>query len=482
MPFWPFKRRDPVSLTPTELRDKLIETAAAGPSRKLRSLCKDYRSQVAANAEFMAKLPEEVQADQSVMNGYANALIVVAQCLANDCGAPELWAKLTGTPDDNPWLALDQWFGEVLQRMQQLEYDTLITEGHQHLDKLRSLKGTNATNYETYVLGRLGELNFQSGQVSSAIEPFKTALEMCESSGDIEGQIAYVNNLFEVHRYLGKTELALDFRRQALELTKQQGGGTEQIERHIDLMGKGEPLCRVVCVRNGVEVELEDITSVGEGSYKFQFQRNRISLLKADTLVQQGNALASSGNLSDALEKYQEAMDVDPHGPDPVYQSGTCLLELGAYSKARETYEDVERLAPGWFRCRSDIWLARSLEEGTVSDEEFRVLRALEDGGLEPQQALSVVKQAIDRFPDFAPLHLLCGESHGQLGDEKEAKRWYRNGLEHVQEPDLESRLLCALAALLPSGSSERDETVKQATNLKGNLVAMATAKLIGLQ
>ena len=101
---------------------------------------------------------------------------------------------------------------------------------------------------------------------------------------------------------------------------------------------------------------------------------------------------------------------------------------------------------------------------------------------MEPQQSLSLIKQAIDRFPDFAPFHLLCGELHGRLGNESEAERWYRSGLEHVQEPDLESRLLCALAGILPSGSAERTEIVQRAVNLDGSLVAMATTKLIGLQ
>ncbi len=42
-----------------------------------------------------------------------------------------------------------------------------------------------------------------------------------------------------------------------------------------------------------------------------------------------------------------------PHDPDPPYQSGMRLLELGAYTKARESFEEVERVAPGWFRSRT---------------------------------------------------------------------------------------------------------------------------------
>lgn len=52
---------------------------------------------------------------------------------------------------------------------------------------------------------------------------------------------------------------------------------------------------------------------------QFQFRRNRLSLQKATALVQQGNALASEGRHADALSKYQDANDVDPYDPDPVY-------------------------------------------------------------------------------------------------------------------------------------------------------------------
>ena len=69
------------------------------------------------------------------------------------------------------------------------------------------------------------------------------------------------------------------------------------------------------------------ITNIGDGSYQFQFRRNRLSLHKATTLTGQGNDLASSGEYAEALEKYHEAGEIDPHDPDPVYQSGTCLLD-----------------------------------------------------------------------------------------------------------------------------------------------------------
>jgi hypothetical protein len=110
------------------------------------------------------------------------------------------------------------------------------------------------------------------------------------------------------------------------------------------------------------------------------------------------------------------------------------------------------------------------------------VLRVLEDGGLEPPQAFELARRAVERFPDFAPLYLALGDLHRDRGDGQAAVAAYRRGLELVEEPDLESRLHCALARLLPQGAAERSELVERAVSLKGSLVAQATARLMGLR
>lgn len=86
----------------------------------------------------------------------------------------------------------------------------------------------------------------------------------------------------------------------------------------------------------------------------------------------------------------------------------------------------------------------------------------------------------LDEF--FAPPWLSFGDLCRGRGDSRGAEAAYRKGLELVEEPDLESRLLCALAGLLTSGSPERKELVERAVRLEGSLVANATARLIGLQ
>ena len=479
MPFWPFKRRKPALLTATELRDRLIETAASGSRKQLVAMCKQYKTQIVANVELMCKAPEGMRMDSDAIDRYVQRLGAIAQCLAEECGAPELWKQLCGTPDSNPLMRWESWFRELPQRAERLEHAKLIAEARQFITEAQPLQGTAARRNEAFLNGRMGELLFHSGHVAESVEPFQAALKLCREIDDVEGQKIYLANLLEAHRYLGNVEEAIRVGEEGIKLSHQHALDCESLEQQLQRIRRGEPLCRVVLVQDSKEFELDEFAPGPAGRYEFQFRRNRLSLQMATTLIRQGNELASSGRLADALEKYQEAIDVDPHDPDPVYQSGMCLMELGAYDKARECYDEVERLAPGWFRCRSDRWLAEALATGIVTDDEFRLLRVLEDQGLPAERAKPIALKAIADYPEFAAFHLALGDIHRNQGDNEQALACFRKGIELVNEPDLESRLLCAAAGVLPVGSPERSEFVKRAVNLEGSLVAKAIAVFI---
>ena len=132
MPFWPFKRREPESLSPTELRDRLIE-AASGSRQKILALCKQHKAQVAANVDLMCKAPDGMKTDPVSLNKYIQCLGAVAQCLAQECDAPELWNTLCGTPASNPLLRWEAWFAEVPNASERLEHQTLIAEARRFI-------------------------------------------------------------------------------------------------------------------------------------------------------------------------------------------------------------------------------------------------------------------------------------------------------------------------------------------------------------
>jgi tetratricopeptide (TPR) repeat protein len=479
MPFWPFKRKEPEPLSPAEIRDRLIEAAASGNRRRLLAACRQYKAQVAANVDLMCKAPEGMKTDEVSLNNYIQCLGAVAECLARECGAPDLWNRLCGTPESNPQLRWEALFAELPRRAERLEHSALIGEAREFIAEAQHLQGRAARQNEAFLQGRLSELLFHSGNAAGSIEPWLAALRLCRELNDVEGQRIYLNNLLEAHRYLGQVEDGIRYGEEAAALAAKHGLDCDATRRQVRRMRLGEPLCRVVFTDDGKEFELEELVPKPEVRYQFSFRRNRLSLQMATALVRQGNELASSGKPADALDKYQAAMEVDPHDPDPVYQAGMCLMEMGLYARAREAYDEVDRLAPGWFRCRFDRWLAERLEAGDASDDEFRLVRLLEDGGLPPDQARPVALKAVADYPHFAPFYLFLGDIHRDSGDTDGAVAAYRTGLELASEPDLESRLLCALAGILPVDSPEREQLVERAAGLEGSLVAKAMTAFI---
>jgi hypothetical protein len=171
MPFWPFKRKEPEALSPSEIRDRLIVAAASGDHKKLLKACQQYKAQVATNVDLMCKAPEGMKTDEASLQNYIQCLGAVAECLARECGAPEFWNRLCGTPASNPLLRWEAWFAELPQRTERLEHSTLIEEARQFIAEAQRLQGNGARQNEAYLNGRLGELLFHSGKVADSIEP-----------------------------------------------------------------------------------------------------------------------------------------------------------------------------------------------------------------------------------------------------------------------------------------------------------------------
>ncbi len=142
------------------------------------------------------QLPDNLPKDDSAIDQHVQRIIAIAQCLATECSAPELWNKLSGVTDDNPFVQWNHWFNELPERMQRLEYEALCAEARAFIEKAKTLRGTAARQQEAMLFGRLGELLFQSGQVSDSIQSFQAAYQLCVESHDVEGQSAYLYNLW----------------------------------------------------------------------------------------------------------------------------------------------------------------------------------------------------------------------------------------------------------------------------------------------
>jgi hypothetical protein len=140
------------------------------------------------------------------------------------------------------------------------------------------------------------------------------------------------------------------------------------------------------------------------------------------------------------------------------------------------SFELTEQLAPGWYHCRTDRWLAEQLANGAVQHATFEQIRTLQEGGLPPDQALAEARCALSQN-ELGLFHLYAGDALIRLSHAAEAEAEYRRGLAIAEEPDVKTRLLVALGGRVKD-KAEKERLLMEAGALRGNLVAAAAATL----
>jgi tetratricopeptide (TPR) repeat protein len=469
---------------PDQLLDLLTGAAVAGQAPQVERLCRQHREAILQHFPAWQKVPEGIRKDQQALQRHVHTLITVAQCFAGPLGEPALLERLTGPPGSNP---LERWQEKLQQArrlMNELHYDEAVQLLGDLLIDVCELRGSGADHYLPVTFGHLGEAHFQQGQADKALPHLEQALRLCQQSGDQDGVAAYLGNLYEVHRYAGRAGPAADCAEQLAGVLAQRKRSTEaaRYRRQAAIVRAGEPLNRVVAVVDGRTLELDELTGSKDLHVQFVFQRNRPSLRPAEVLIQRGGELGSQGAYDEALEAFQAAARADPYEPHAHYEAGAALLHLRRYAEAIESFEATEERAPGWFHCRSDLWLSRQLLDGAIPHEVYYTLRVLQDGNLPPQERARLAGQACAGAPAVAApaiplLHLLYGKVLEALKRPAEAEAAYRQGLAAADEPDVRSRLLLALG-VLPGPPAERSALLREARDLKGNLVAAASAHI----
>ncbi len=466
-------------LPPDQLRDALIEAGAANRQKRLKELLAAQLQDIQDHCASWTKPPKELLSDQAALNRYVNGLIGVAVALAKH-GHPRLFELLQGGGSEgNP---MERW-GDVLKQAQSLmsdgEYEQARSVLENHLIDSRQLAGPGAERFRSISYGMISQCRFHFGDVDAAVAPAETAIQICEKAGDLEGVHAYLQTLLEIRRYQGQAVEAgaLAERLAAVAARRGQEAESQEWRRFSARLRVGEPLCRVVIVIDGRRWEVDEAPAVNEGNLRFEFQRNRRSPGRCTNLLQKGKDLGSQGQTEEALALFREAASVDAFDPDPHYQAGVALMVLGRPADAAEEFRATEQRAPGWFHCRTDLWLAEQIALGQFPQDSFEALRALEDAPLDPREKVSLAERAVTQWPALAPLHLEHGEILEAVGQNDQAGLAFRRGLENAREPDVRTRLLVRIAMSLPEGA-ERSSLLSEAMALNGNLVAAAMAAL----
>ena len=474
-----FTRKRPQPLPPDELRDTLFDAVHARDPRRLADLVTAQRDAIREHFPSWQNVPEAVRGDRERLNHYAGGLIGLAQFCAEH-GDPSLIARLQGPADDNPVTA----WQKAIRAAQQLIGDDRHAQAEAPLRDIQAAtdgqSGSGPDLYRPISLGLLGQCRAHQGDAGEAVPLFEEALAICRRTGDVEGQIAYVNSLHETHRWLGHDREAIALAGELAGLHERAGehDRSQWARRRVARMSAGEPLLRVVVQIDGQTLELDELPAKPPaGHVGFQFERNRISLRGVTALVEQGMQRGAAGDHQGALAAFQAAALLDPSDPQPTYQAGLALLELGRYADAVQSYDTTERLAPGWFHCRADRWLAAELTAGRVSPNTYQAVRVIEDGPAQPEDKARLAAAALAVAPDVPVLYLLRAEALARTGAAASAALVARDGLARNPDPDVRTRLLVTLAQV--SGPADRRPLLEQAIALDGNLVAAAMARLM---
>ena len=461
-----------------EVLRQLIDAVRAGDGRALRAVCLAHDRAIRDAFPHWRRVPDDVRADPQRTQWYARTLLAIAHTFERS-GDASLLAALLGPESDNPitrWQSANEAARAAIVERRYRDAELTASAA---LREFGGFTSPDADVLRAITSATFGEALFHLGRVGAARAHFEGAVEACLRAKDMDGVVAYTSSLIEVHRWLGEPShaaVAADRAANTLDVAGQLGRATA-LRKRAAALRRPEPLVRVMLeTEDGIFEERDVDPAVARGRVRFFFQRNRPEVGEATRLVDEGKRRGAEGDHEGALTAFDEAAGVDPHDPRAPYLAGLALMHLGRYAEARARYDRTEALAPGWYQCRTDRWLAGKLAAGHVDHGVLDALARGDDEACPSDALLAAVRPAIARHP-IAPLYLLEAKAHAAVGRTGDAERAARAGLACAEEADVRTRLLVRLASLV--ADPERGRLLEEATALEGNLVAAAMARVM---
>lgn len=470
------------SIDPNSLRDMLIATVSTRDMKLLSTLANAHRQTIERNFAQWQKVPEDVRNNGAAMQRYADTLIKLAEFWRDRFEDPSLMTLLSGPAQANTMQA--QWESAIAQAealSRELRFDEAGDLLKQVVAALASVPVDTPVPFHAVTRGRLAQALFAKGDVEGARDQMNAALDLSVSRQDEQGTAAALRGMYEITRYLGDYPASADY---ADRLAAQLGKLGNEAEaawwpKQAARVLAGEPLCRVVFFVDDRQVEVEEVPSIAGGQLRYGFVRNRAPLSLCEGLVQRGMQAATKAKFDEAIELFAQAAKVDPYDPSPHYQWAIALMHLEKPAEAVAQYDLTEKLAPGWFSCRTERWLANEIAQGRVELPAFFALRTEEmpSDAATWEQKLGLVDHAIGRSGQLAPLMLYRGRCLLRLGRIGEAGEALGAGLARAAEPDVKTRLLVDLQ-MVTADRQEKRRLLDEAIALNGNLAAAAVARV----
>lgn len=176
---------------------------------------------------------------------------------------------------------------------------------------------------------------------------------------------------------------------------------------------------------------------------------------QASRLHQDARQAGRRGDYARALDLLDQARDLAPRWPYPVYDAAFTYLLLGETGMAEELYERVDQLAPrGFFTCKASLDTLRRERAGELFPGFARAYATTEWMALPEKKAL--LAGIVDKFPGFA---LAWKDLSMLLDDDTSRLRAIEQGLRGRPDAETLGVLLINRAGIL-ARRGDRDSAI----------------------
>lgn len=481
-----FKKKDKTQTleeTDEQLRDELLDAIKRNHLTEFEMLCRQNEAKILKSFNNWKKTPDEYKNNPEAAQLYMNCLMIMANYFARELNRNDLHQMLAGIDDNEHSKQWQQALADTRKMMEELRVQEAIPILKEYADKGQMMSGMTAASLMPITLGHLGECYFQNGQAREAVDPTTRAMELVAQQGNEEATIAYLRNLYEIHRYLGEGEKAAEYAKRIADRLYEDGKLflASNWRHQARAVTAGEPLLRVV-VKIGDELfELNEIPAVKSEKVEFIFMRNRFELKTAMNLCEQGRVKAEEGKPDEAVALFEQAAALDKYNPTPHYFLAAVRMHQRKTAEAIAAYEKTEELAPGFESCRSELWLAQQIAAGKLDHDAYIGILRLVDDTAPAEERLAMVDDLLAKYPNFTEIHYQKGKLKAFRREREEAMAIWSQALQHAEDRDLKTRLYADMA-LGTEDKAEKLKLVAAGCQINGNLVAGAMCNYLKVQ
>lgn len=176
---------------------------------------------------------------------------------------------------------------------------------------------------------------------------------------------------------------------------------------------------------------------------------------EAKRLHQEARAAGGRGDYSRALDLLDQARDLAPQWPYPLYDAAFTYLLLDEPRMAEELYRRVDLMAPrGYFTCKASLDTLRRERAGELAAGFAKAYSTIE--WMDPREKRRVLSTIVDKYPGFP---LAWKDLSMLLDDDTSRLNAIDQGLRGRPDAETFGILLINRASIL-AGHGDRDAAV----------------------